>query len=128
MDLLCLTFGGREFHMDGPETEKARSPYLEALAGTSRRSWFEDRKFLAQRRRWMQSVRYLGDVPARALKTSRATLYLIRWATGSQWSYFSKGETWSRRGFWKMSFAALFCNFWRRLTLSLVIPFSRALQ
>jgi len=57
-----------------------------------------------------------------------ATLNVIRWRTGNQWSDLNTGVMSSLRHVPLTSLAAAYCTDWRRWSRVSVMPYSRELQ
>jgi len=92
--------GGRLFHMDGAATENARWPRLVLVLTTVAAPLVAERRRLLLQSafvKWTKSQRYGGQSWCCTLWTRVAILNVIRWRTGSQWSFFKAGVMWALR-------------------------------
>jgi len=90
--------GGRLFHMYGAATENARWPRLVLVLTTVAAPLVAERRrllFLSAFVKWTKSQRYGGQSWRCILWTRVAILNVVRWRTGSQWSFFIAGVMWA---------------------------------
>jgi len=91
---------GRLFYMDGAATENARWPRLVLVLTTVAAPLVAERRRLLLQSafvKWTKSQRYGGQSWCCTLWTRVAILNVIRWRTGSQWSFFIAGVMWALR-------------------------------
>jgi len=90
--------GGRLFQIDGGVTENAHWPRLVLVLTTDAAPLVAERRRLLLQSafvKWTKSQRYGGQSWRCTLWTRMAILNVIRWRTGSQWSFFKVGVIWA---------------------------------
>ena len=88
----------RLFQVAGPATAKSLRPIMVLVRGTMSAPLFADRSChlpTTDETGFHTSAKYDGARPRRHLKVIIAILKVIRWRTGSQWSWRSTGVMWS---------------------------------
>jgi len=98
---------GNEFQTDGAAHWKARFASSVLVNGTVS-SKVSDERVVSRGLTWW--LRYAGKPVLWILLVVTASLYLILWRTGSQWSWRSGGFAWHCLGACRTILALLFCS------------------